>query len=333
MLLLASLAPASSAPSPAPWATLAPGAEHLHVDDGNLDLFRFDSTRFRADVAVPGAGGPMTATELRTDCGAVLAVNGGFFDTEGRSLGLRIASGKVAVGLRPRVDWGVLLLSVGHAAIVHSRAYAPDPKTTGAIQVGPRLLVEGQPTPLKPQVARRTAVALDGSGAFLTIVVTRAPVAAQDLAAALARLGFDSALLLDGGPSTQLSASCRPWRSRSRASTGSPTCCSSARADSHAADVAREVAARGPSAAAAVVATRDPGVREIGDPIRGQRTAGEPRALAFADRPSEVADAGARSGPTPPSRGRRYFSYGPGSEPKQAISYRSYLYTGQLPLS
>ena len=212
MLLLASLAPASSAPSPDPWATLAPGAEHLHVDDGNLDLFRFDLTRFRADVAVPGAGGPMTAAELRRESGAALVVNGGFFDTNGRSLGLRIASGRQIIKLRAVVDWGVLVIRDGRADIVHSRDFAaaaagaPNPPVTAAVQVGPRILVDGKPPPLKPQAARRTAVALDQSGRLLTIVIARSRMEAGALARVLERLGFDRALMLDGGPSTQLSA-------------------------------------------------------------------------------------------------------------------------------
>jgi hypothetical protein len=80
MLALAAAVPAS----PARWATPAPGVEHLHVDEGNIDLFRFDLAGFRADVAVPGAGGPVTAAELRRETGAALVVNGGFFDTDGR---------------------------------------------------------------------------------------------------------------------------------------------------------------------------------------------------------------------------------------------------------
>ena len=75
----------------------------------------------------------------------------------------------------------------------------------GAIQVGPRLLVAGQPLQLKPQIARRTAVALERSGEALTLVVVDEPIDANELAQSLASAGFDSALLLDGGPSTQLS--------------------------------------------------------------------------------------------------------------------------------
>jgi len=210
MLALAGLAPAASSPSASAWTALAAGAEHLHIDDGDIDLFRFDLTRFRADVAVPGAGGPMTAAELRRDSGAALVVNGGFFDTDGRSLGLRIASGRQLIKLRAVVDWGVLIIRDGRADIVHSRdfaaAAASPPPVTAAIQVGPRILVDGKPPPLKPQAARRTAVAVDQTGRFLTIVVARARMEAGALARTLERLGFQRALMLDGGPSTQLSA-------------------------------------------------------------------------------------------------------------------------------
>jgi hypothetical protein len=194
------------ATDPAAFRPVAPGVEHLHLDEADTDLIRFDLTRFHLDVLVPGAANPVTAARARLETKAAVAINGGFFDTDGRSLGLRIAAGKVVKGLRPRVDWGVLLVRPGQATIVHSREYVPDPAVTAALQVGPRILVAGQVPPLKPQAARRTAVALDRSGRFVTIVVTRGRVQASALGQTLARLGFDSALMLDGGPSTQLSA-------------------------------------------------------------------------------------------------------------------------------
>jgi uncharacterized protein YigE (DUF2233 family) len=136
----------------------------------------------------------------------VAAINGGFFDEDRHSLGLRIAGGKTAVPLRRGVDWGVLVVRAGRATIVHSRDFKPDARIEGAIQVGPRLLAAGRPLRLKPQAARRSAVALDRQGQALTLVVSRSPVEAAGLADLLARLGFDSALLLDGGASTQISA-------------------------------------------------------------------------------------------------------------------------------
>jgi uncharacterized protein YigE (DUF2233 family) len=189
------------------WEAVAEGVSLRHDDDCDGELLRFDLQRFSASVVVPGPRRPLTAARARAEAGpqTVLAINGGFFDTAGASLGLRIVNGKIIQKLRPRVDWGVLLLLEGAASLIHSREYVADDADLGAIQVGPRLVVAGQVTQLKPQSARRTAIAVDRSGRFLTIAVTRVRVEATVLAEKLARLGAWSALMFDGGPSTQLS--------------------------------------------------------------------------------------------------------------------------------
>lgn len=214
-------APAAPSAPPAPpttgtpaasgiaWRQLAPGARSATLEAGGITvlLVQFDLARFRAEVVV-GEGTPpraQTASDLRVTRKAVAAVNGGFFDERISPLGLRIASGKTRVGLRARVDWGVLVIWDRHARIIHSRDFRPDPDISAAIQVGPRLVVDGVPLKLKPQAARRTAVALDKDGRLLTLVVVERPIQAGVLAARLAAFGVDSALMLDGGPSTQLS--------------------------------------------------------------------------------------------------------------------------------
>ena len=220
---VAPVAPAV-APAAAPpivWKGLAPGAERgaSGGEDPRLELFRFDLERFGAEVVVAGerrpahariwlAGPRHTAAEvLRGFGGAVVAVvNGGFFDDRGRSLGLRISHGDVAISLRPNVDWGIFYVAARRARIVHSREFVAVPGIEAAIQVGPRILIDGVVPRLKPQVARRTAIALDREGRALTLVVAGEPIDATELGSRLAALGFHSALLLDGGPSTQLSA-------------------------------------------------------------------------------------------------------------------------------
>jgi len=189
-----------------PWQTIAPGAERLRLEEPTrLELFRFDLEKYRAEVVVLGPERLRSASALRAETGAVAAINGGFFDERWRSLGMRIGRGKTMIGLRPRVDWGVLVVKGGRAQIVHSREFRADPAIEEALQVGPRLLAGGQPLKLKPQSARRTAVAVDREGRFLTLVLADAPASAQRVAEALAGLGFDAALMFDGGPSTQLS--------------------------------------------------------------------------------------------------------------------------------
>jgi hypothetical protein len=206
----AGAAPPASRPSPIAWQTMGPGADRatLAAGDGTtkIQLFRFSFARYQAEVVVgPGSPpGAETAAALRRRRGAIAAVNGGFFDERRAPLGLRIVGGVTRVPLRRHADWGVLLIEGAGARIVHTRELRPDTAARGAIQVGPRIVVDGTPLTLKPQRARRTAVALERDGRSLTLVVVDAPIDANDLAARLAAGGFDAALMLDGGPSTQL---------------------------------------------------------------------------------------------------------------------------------
>jgi hypothetical protein len=149
------------------WITPAPGVSSLAIDEDGIvgTAVRFDLQRYRAEVVVLGPDRPETVASLRRRLGAAAAINGGFFDAGRQSLGLRIAGARTVVPFRPRVDWGVLVLRPGRAAIVHSRDFKPDPGIEGAIQVGPRLVAAGRPLRLKPQIARRSAVALDGRDA------------------------------------------------------------------------------------------------------------------------------------------------------------------------
>ena len=192
----------------AAWQPAAPGVETLVVDAGgsNVDLVRFDLQRFRPEVVVRDRSTRRRRPRCAASSPRWRRSTAGSSTTTAHSLGLRIAGGKTAVPLRRGVDWGVLVLRQGRAAIVHSRDFRSDARIEGAIQVGPRLLAAGQPLRLKPQEARRSAVALDAEGRTLTLVVSPGPIDAGRLAELLAGLGFQTALLLDGGASTQISA-------------------------------------------------------------------------------------------------------------------------------
>jgi len=207
LTLLSSRAQGAEQPE---WRALERGMEHALVGgDFRLELLRFDLARFRVQVTVTdaGRGRRRTAGEVLADGnGAVAVVNGGFFDHKGRPLGLRIDGGKTLVPFRRKVDWGVFFVMDHRAHIVHSRDFSPSRGIEAAIQVGPRILIDGTVPRLKPQTARRTAVALDKDNRRLTLVIAPDPVAADALGARLAELGYHTALMLDGGPSTQLAA-------------------------------------------------------------------------------------------------------------------------------
>jgi uncharacterized protein YigE (DUF2233 family) len=219
-------APASHGAAAVVWKPLAPGAERGVSDDatGRIEMFRFDLEHYAAEVVVGGerrpagarvwmTGARHTAAELLRRAGdsqIVAAVNGGFFDERGRSLGLRAIHGTAAVPFRANVDWGVFFVSDRRARIVHSRDFDPTSNVEAAIQVGPRILIAGVVPRLKAQVARRTALALDRDGKTVTLVVAETPVDAAVLGSRLAAAGFDTALLLDGGPSTQIAVAGGP---------------------------------------------------------------------------------------------------------------------------
>jgi uncharacterized protein YigE (DUF2233 family) len=199
------------------WRELAPGLEYAALsvpaagDAVAGHAFRADPRRVRVAVLDARREGRARASarELRAEGAALVAVNGGFFDEHGAPLGLVVSDGVQRNPLR-RVDWGVFALRGGAASIVHTREYVAAPDVAAALQVGPRLVVAGRPTQLKPQVSRRSALCVhpDGRVTLLVTGALEAGALARFLAppAGEAGLACRDALNLDGGPSTQLSA-------------------------------------------------------------------------------------------------------------------------------
>jgi uncharacterized protein YigE (DUF2233 family) len=139
---------------------------------------------------------------------AVAMVNGGFFGTDGKPLGLVISDGKQTNRLLKR-DWGVFFVKDNRASIVHSRNYKSNPRVTQALQVGPRLVVNGKRVKLKPQSARRTALGIMKDGRVV-LLVSEGELSLTQLAETMrvpeSQGGLDcpNALHLDGGGSSQM---------------------------------------------------------------------------------------------------------------------------------
>lgn len=171
-----------------------------------VHLLRVDPARAALRVLVGRdlAGEPLTSRAYVDRSGALAALNASFFDEKGDPLGLLVADGRTLQRVR-KVDWGVFYLDGSGAHVVHTRDFTPAPGVRQAVQTGPRLVVGGVPTPLKPQVAARTALGITRDGRVVALVSADfAPIGADDLAATLVDLGAVDALNLDGGPSSQL---------------------------------------------------------------------------------------------------------------------------------
>lgn len=139
--------------------------------------------------------------------GAVLAVNGGFFDPEMRPLGLARSEGRV-LSKYTKTPGGVLVVQDGRGALFDAEAFEPSPSTF-AIQCLPRLVVDRQ-TNLHRETgkrAERTALCLKQNGEVLEAVYVRGTSKAEhptllEFAEYLLALGCENALNLDGGPSS-----------------------------------------------------------------------------------------------------------------------------------
>lgn len=140
--------------------------------------------------------------------GALLAINGGFFDQGFHPLGLRINNNKLENPLKPISWWGIFSIKGNKPSITTVRHFHQDDQIAFAVQSGPRLLIKGKIPSLKPGLADRTALGITARGKIIILVSTHSVMSTQDLAKILKSppLSCTDALNLDGGSSSQLFA-------------------------------------------------------------------------------------------------------------------------------
>lgn len=199
------------------WQNLAPGIEYLDLADRNLvpwshiHVFRIDLKKQILDV--------VTAKELSKKNAsaeafaeyskAVIAINGGFFDTEYKPLGLRIGHHHQYSPLKSISWWGVFYIKNNTPYLSNYTYYKAHRNNIDfAIQSGPRLLIDGKSPKLKAGIAERTALGITEDDHVILLVTERSAMTTKTLAGLMksAPLSCDQALNLDGGSSTQLYA-------------------------------------------------------------------------------------------------------------------------------
>ena len=191
-----------------PWHRVPSGLQtrELHRTSRALSVsiraFRAPASSFRV------AGNHyLTAANWLRQTRARVVVNAGYFDGQGRPMGFRAGKNTPPSKLR-RADWGVFWVKNGVAHVSHTRDFSSSIHPDEAVQCGPRLVVNGQPTQLKPQWARRTGVGIDRTG-LVVLAVSDGEVSLDEWAkiwASPSGLNCRDALNMDGGPSTQLAA-------------------------------------------------------------------------------------------------------------------------------
>lgn len=199
------------------WQVVAPGIEYLDLADRNLvpwshiHVFRLDLKKQRLDVVTAEALSKTNASveDLAQHKKALIAINGGFFDTEYKPLGLRVGDHHQYSKLKSISWWGVFYVVNNKPHLSNYTYYkAHHSGVDFAIQSGPRLLIDGKPPKLKPGIAERTALGITEDSHVILLVTERSAMTTTTLAALMkaAPLACEQALNLDGGSSSQMYA-------------------------------------------------------------------------------------------------------------------------------
>lgn len=189
------------------WKGVESGLEFKRLEDTATSLFRIDPRKFRFDLLLASdyKAPVLTAHSYRERSGAILVINGGFFDETFRSLGLLQRRGQVMNPVR-NASWGVFLLGGkdGREPSIVSRSDWRPERTSLAIQAGPRLVVNGRLPSFKESIpARRSAIGITRDG-FIEIALSESALTLRDWALLMQKYCVQ-ALNLDGGGSSQIS--------------------------------------------------------------------------------------------------------------------------------
>lgn len=203
VLVCAGCARAGASPT---WTPLAAGLQTATMsvrqgtDSARVIVVRADPARCVVRVVAHTAG--VRAAQVCPRVGA--AINAGFFDEDGRPIGLLVVDGVHRQRRTPAAGYGTFQVRHGRPEIVLSSTAATR-GVTQAIECRPRLVIDNALPRFRPQSAsRRSAVGIDAQGRVL-LLATDDYLTLETWARMLRETcGCVQALNLDGGPSTQL---------------------------------------------------------------------------------------------------------------------------------
>ncbi|WP_394834585.1 phosphodiester glycosidase family protein [Pendulispora rubella] len=163
------------------------------------------------NVSIEDAGMRPSLAPMLERPDALLAVNGGFFDSNGKALGLAISQGHSLAPFAPRLSGGVFGIEGERGWLSETESFVAPSKVDFAVQCRPRLVVDGKVNIRSDdgKRAERTAICLREHGTVLDFFIVRSDQTDHmlgpslfALAQHLAEFGCEEALNLDGGPST-----------------------------------------------------------------------------------------------------------------------------------
>lgn len=205
------------------WRGLNNGVEHRSFEAPNygvvIDGWRFSPEMFHLDVVMSTKPGGATAAELRAQADGILAINGGYFDIDGKGRlspsGLVVSSGRRIAPETEKGGTGVIHTEGSMVSISFLGDYVNSGGAESAVQAGPLVVDPGGRNGIISQDANRmhrSAACLLKDGRVVLLAITgELGLALREVGELLAAsessggFGCERALNLDGGPSTQVS--------------------------------------------------------------------------------------------------------------------------------
>lgn len=178
-----------------------------------IHAFRIDPKLYRFDVAMASdekQGASVAALAKRDK--ALLVINGGFFTPEHLSIGLIIKNGKRIRPLHKTSWWSVFAIRNGKPSISPPSKFKEGEDVSMAIQVGPRLAIDGKIPKLKSGISTRSAIGITRNGRVVLAITSGHGISMKELARRMKNsrwqggLECPNAMALDGGSSSQLYA-------------------------------------------------------------------------------------------------------------------------------
>lgn len=172
-------------------------------------VWSFDLEKYDVTIEDTGMTTALDALAARTD--AELVVNGGFFDPDGKAVGIAVSKGTTLSRYSKSLSGGVLTSDGRRAMLFPAEDFTLPEKTMFAVQCRPRLVVDRVANVKSDdgKRAERTALCVRDAGRTLDVIVVRASDDGESagpslfaLAQHLTAAGCEQALNLDGGPST-----------------------------------------------------------------------------------------------------------------------------------
>jgi uncharacterized protein YigE (DUF2233 family) len=230
------------APLRTPAAGAASSASSSSEGGGGGDAIVEDARRYpvmswsfaldRYELRIEDANMTTALDSVLTKSGSELIVNGGFFDPDGKGVGLAMSEGAILSKLKTSLSGGVLTSNGSRALLFATEGFslvdggADAHVPAFAIQCRPRLVVDRAANVKSDdgKRAERTALCTRDDGRVVDVIIVRRSDDGESpgpslfaLAKHLAEGGCDAALNLDGGPSTGVA-----WRDREGGVGSSP---------------------------------------------------------------------------------------------------------------